>query len=358
MDKIELLLKELSETFGIGGHEGAVAKIMERELKDHVDKISSDKLGSFIAEKVGDAKGPRIMFAAHMDEVGFIVSKVSKEGFISFIPVGGWWGHIVLGQKVTIKTRKGDVVGMIGAKPPHILKDEERKKLVDIEDMFIDVGATKDFNVDKKLDIRPGDPIVPIAPFEIMANKKLYLGKAWDDRLGCAVIIEVLRKLAGTKHPNIVYGVGTVQEEVGLRGAMTSANMVNPDVGFAIDVNIAQDTPGLKNDQPEKLGAGVSILIYDSSMIPNAKLRDLVVETARKNKIKCHFSSLWRGGTDAGRIHVNRIGVPSLFMGIATRYIHGHYGIFSRDDFDSMVKLIVEIVRKLDRKTVENLTKW
>lgn len=358
MDKIELLFKELSEACGVGGHEGSVAKIMERELKDHVNKISSDKLGSFIAEKIGDAKGPKIMFAAHMDEVGFIVSKVSKEGFVSFIPIGGWWGHIVMGQKVTIKTCKGDVMGMVGVKPLHLLKEEERRKLVDIEDMYIDVGGTKDFNVEKKLDIRPGDPIVPIAPFEIMANKKLYMGKAWDDRLGCAVIIEVLRRLVAIKHPNIVYGVGTVQEEVGLRGAMTSANQVDPDVGFAIDVNIAQDMPGSKSEQPEKLGAGVSILVYDSSMIPNTKLRDLVMETARKNKIKCHFSALWRGGTDACRIHMNRSGVPSLFMGVATRYVHGHYGIFSRDDFDSMVKLIVEVVKKLDRRTVDGLVKW
>jgi endoglucanase len=357
VDKTELLLKELSEAFGVGGHEGNVAKIMERELHGLVD-ISADRLGSLVAQKKGDPKGPRIMLAAHMDEVGFIVSRISKEGFISFIPIGGWWGHIVLGQKVVIRTRRGDVTGLVGSKPPHILKEEERKKLVDIEDMYIDVGATKEFDVRKKLEIRPGDPIVPWAPFEVMHNKKLYLGKAWDDRLGCAVIIECLRRLAKVKHPNTVYGVGTVQEEVGLRGAMTSANLVDPDVGFAIDVNIAQDMPGLKEDSPEKLGGGVSVLIYDSSMVPNAKLLSLVIDTAEKNRIKYHLSALWRGGTDAGRIHLNRIGVPSLFLGIATRYIHGHYGIFSRDDFESMVDLLVEVIKKLDRKTVEGLVKW
>jgi endoglucanase len=357
MDNVELLLKELSEAFGIGGYEGAVAKIMERELSG-LATISADRLGSLVAEKKGDPKGPKIMLAAHMDEVGFIVSRISKEGYISFIPIGGWWGHIVLGQKVIIKTRKGDVTGVVGSKPPHILKDEERKKLVDIEDMYIDVGTSDDFKVQKKLDIRPGDPIVPYAPFEIMSNKKLYLAKAWDDRIGCAVLIEVMRRLAKVKHPNIVYAVGTVQEEVGLRGAMTSANLVDPDVGFAIDVNVAQDMPGTKADSPEKLGSGVSILIYDSSMVPNAKLRTLVIDTAEKQKIKYHLSALWRGGTDAGRIHLNHIGVPSIFLGIATRYIHGHYGICSRDDFNSMVNLLVEVIKKLDRKTVEGLTKW
>jgi endoglucanase len=259
---------------------------------------------------------------------------------------------------VVIKTRKGDVRGLVGSKPPHILKAEERTKVLDIEDMYIDVGATKAFKVGKKLGIRPGDPVVPETSFAVMNNKKLYMGKAWDDRVGCAVVIEVLKRLAKAKHPNIVYGVGTVQEEVGLRGAGTSAYKVDPDVGFALDVNIAQDIPGCGADQPEKVGSGPSVCVYDKSLVPNTKLRDLVVDTAEKKKIPFHYSSITRGGTDAGKIHLTRMGVPSLFVGVATRYIHGHNGIFSVDDFENTVKLMVEVIKKLDKKTVSSLSKW
>lgn len=357
MDAQEQLFKELSETSGIGGHEGAIATIMKRELSSVAD-ISSDKLGSIIAEQKGsDASGPRIMLAAHMDEIGFMVSRITSKGFIRFLPIGGWWGHTVLGQRVVIETRKGAVLGVVGSKPPHIIKADERKKVVEIEDMYIDVGATEKFDIEKRLGIRPGDPIIPDSSFAIMNNKKMYMGKAWDNRLGCAIVIEVMKRLNEIEHPNTVYGVGTVQEEVGLRGAGTAAYTVNPDVGFSLDVNIAQDTPGCATAS-EKVGAGASICVYDSSMVPNSKLRDLVVDTAEKHKHAYHYSSIARGGTDAGRIHVSRSGVPSLFVGVATRYIHGHNSIFHRDDFEHTVRLMVDVITMLDKKMVTQLARW
>ena len=347
MDATQKFLKELVEAHGAPGFEGDVAKVMERFLKG-VGPITHDRLGSFICEKKGSAAAPRIMLAGHLDEVGFLVKSVTKEGFVKFLPLGGWWGHVVLGQRLVIKTRKGDVLGVVGSKPPHELRDEDRKKVLEIKDMYIDVGAAADWDVRTKLDIRPGDAILPISDFTLLANKNLMLAKAWDNRIGCALAAQTAKELKGVAHPNTVFAVATVQEEVGLRGAGTSAFKVQPDVG------IAHDTPGTEGD--EKLGGGPLVVVYDATAIPNRGLLDLVTDTAKKLKIPLQFESVERGGTDAGRIHMTGQGVPSISMGVAARYIHSHVSIIDRRDFDMTVKLLVALVKQLDRKTVDRLT--
>jgi endoglucanase len=352
MDATERFLKELVEAPGAPGFEGDVAKVMERYLKG-VGPMSRDRLGSFICEKKGAAAGPRVMLAGHLDEVGFLVKGVGKDGFVRFLPLGGWWGHVVLGQRLVIKTRQGDVLGVVGSKPPHELRDEDRKRVLEIKDMYIDVGGTSDWDVKKKLDIRPGDPILPISDYTRMANANLLLAKAWDNRIGCALAAETAKRLKGVSHPNTVFAVATVQEEVGLRGAQTSAFKVQPDVAFALDVGIAHDTPGTEGD--EKLGGGPLIVVYDASAIPNRALLDLVTDTAKKLKLPLQFESVERGGTDAGRIHMTGQGVPSLSMGVPARYIHSHVSIIDRRDFEMTVKLLVALVKRLDRRTVENL---
>ncbi len=351
-------LKELVETDGAPGAERAVSRVMARYLRG-VGAITHDRLGSFICEKKGSSRAPRgaapprVMLAGHLDEVGFMVKSVTKDGFVKFLPLGGWWGHVVLGQRLRIHTRSGPVVGVVGSKPPHELRDEDRKKVLEIKDLFIDVGATSDWSVQKKLDIHPGDPILPISDFTLMANPNLMLAKAWDNRMGCGLAAEVVKKLKGSAHPNTVYAVATVQEEVGLRGAQTSAFKVEPDVAIALDVGIAHDIPGTEGE--EKLGGGPLIVVYDSSAIPNRDLLDLVIDTAKKLRMPLQFESVERGGTDAGRIHLNREGVPSISMGVAARYIHSHVSIIDRRDFDQTVKLLVALVRRLDRKTVDGL---
>jgi len=346
-------LKELSEAHGVPGFEDDVALVMRRYLEG-VGPFTKDRLGSFICEKTGLASGPRVMLAGHLDEVGFLVRSVTKEGFIKFLPLGGWWGHVVLGQRLIVKTKRGDIVGVVGSKPPHELRDEDRKKVIEIKDMYIDVGATSDFDVKQKLDIRPGDAIVPDSSFTVMANPNLLLGKAWDNRIGCALAAETARRLVGEEHPNVLYAVATVQEEVGLRGATTSSSKLKPDVGLALDVGIAHDTPGSEGD--EKLGGGPLVVIYDSSSIPNRRLRDLVIDTARAVGIPLQFEAVERGGTDAGRIHLTGEGVPSLAMGVPARYIHSHVSIIDRRDFEATVELLVALVRRLDRRTVEGLS--
>lgn len=352
MDRTLEFLKELTDAHGVPGHEEEVAKVLRRHLAD-VGPFSKDRLGSFVCEKVGDPKGPRVMLAGHLDEVGFMVRNVSKEGFVRFLPLGGWWGHVVLGQRLIIKTRRGDVLGVVGSKPPHELRDEDRKKVLEIKDMYLDVGASSDWDVRKKLDIRPGDPIVPDSSFAVMANPNLLLAKAWDNRIGCAMAAETARRLVGQKHPNTLFAVATVQEEVGLRGAKTVSSKVRPDVGIALDVGIAHDTPGTEGD--ERLGGGPLLVIYDATSIPNRRLRDLVMDTAKSLKIPLQFEAVERGGTDAGRIHLSGEGVPTLSMGVAARYIHSHVSIIDRRDYEATVKLLVAVVKRLDRRTVEGL---
>ena len=315
------LLRELTEAPGISGYEQEVREIIRRHLQD-ITTIEQDRLGSIVCRKNGKAEKPRIMLAGHMDEIGFIVKLVTDEGFIKFSPLGGWWGHVMLAQRVVIKTRKGDVIGLIGSKPPHILSEEERKKLQEPKDMYIDVGATSSAEI-KELGIRPGDPIVPICPFTVLGTGNTYLAKAFDDRAGCALFIEVIKNLSREKHPNTIYGVGTVQEEIGLRGARTSSWVVEPDVGLTMEVGVAGDVPDVKKDDAQgRLGKGPVIVIRDGSMVPNLRLRDLFINTAEKIKIPYQFDMLERGGTDSGAIHLHRRGVPNLVIAVPTRHIH------------------------------------
>jgi putative aminopeptidase FrvX len=355
-DETVQLLRELTEASGISGYEQEVREIIRRYLKN-ATVIEQDRLGSIVCRKKGEAETPRIMIAGHMDEIGFIVKLITDEGFIRFSTLGGWWGHVMLAHRVVIKTRKGDIPGLIGSKPPHILSDEERKKLLDPKDMYIDVGATSSDEV-KELGIRPGDPIIPVFSFTISGTGKTYFAKGFDDRVGCALLIDVIKNLVQEKHPNTVYGVGTVQEEVGLRGARTSSWVVEPDVGLTMEVGVAGDVPDVKKEEAQaKLGKGPIIVIRDGSMIPNLRLRDLFIETAEELHIPYQFDLLDRGGTDSGAIHLHRRGVPNLVVAVPARHIHSHAGVIHRDDYDQTVRLVTAVIRKLDASAVESLTR-
>ncbi|MUV39368.1 Glutamyl aminopeptidase [Lentibacillus sp. JNUCC-1] len=355
LDETLTMLKDLTDAKGIPGNEKEARDVMERYIAPYADEVTTDNLGSLIAKKVGKEDGPKVMVAGHLDEVGFMVTRIDDNGFVYFQTVGGWWSQVMLSQRVTIMTSKGDVTGVVGSKPPHILSAEARKKPVDIKDMFIDIGASSRKEAEE-FGVRPGDSAVPYFEFIQMNNDKMLLAKAWDNRIGCAIAIEVLKQLKGTDHPNVVYGVGAVQEEVGLRGAKTAAHAINPDIGFAVDVGIAGDTPGIKDHEADsKLGEGPQIIIYDASMISHKGVRDLVVDTAEENNIPYQYSAIAGGGTDAGSIHLTANGVPSLAITIATRYIHSHAAILHRDDFENAVKLIVATIKKMDKDTVNEI---
>jgi endoglucanase len=355
VDKIQQLLKEITEADGVPGYESDIRAIMRRYLEDTAD-IEQDKMGSFIGKHVGDGERPRVMLAGHMDEIGFMVKMITKEGFVRFVPLGGWWDQVLLAHRVVIKTAKGDLIGVLGAKPPHLIDAEERKKIVEKKDMYIDIGAASEEDA-REMGVRPGDPIIPVSEFTVMANPKWYLSKAFDNRVGCALAIQALRQVAKEGHPNTVYAVGTVQEEVGLRGAKTSAHVIAPDVAFILEVDIAGDVPGIKPEESSvKMGGGPTLLVYDARMIPNLQLRDLVIATAEELDIPLQFSAMPGGATDGGMIHIHNEGVPTVVIGVPTRHIHSHNAILHRDDYDRALQLIVALVKKLDAETVAGLT--
>ncbi len=355
MDSTFNLLKDLTEANGVSGYETQVRSVVRDYFKS-LGELSQDKTGSLICKKTGASTSPRVMLAGHMDEIGFMVKQITKEGFIKFIPLGGWYDQAMLGHRVIIQTQKGNVIGVIGAKPPHLLSAEERTKMTPKKDMYIDIGATSQVEVDAA-GVRPGDPIVPRADFVPMANGKSYLAKAFDDRVGVALVVAALQALQEGSHPNTVYGAATVMEEIGLRGATTAVRLVDPDVAIVLESDIAGDVPGIKPDESMiKLGAGPTLLIYEARTIPNAKLRELALETAKAEGIPLQISFVEAGGTDAGAIHLHGAGVPSIILGVAARHIHSHSSIIHRDDFDHAARLVAALLRRLDAQTVAGLT--
>ncbi len=356
LDETLTMLKDLTDAKGIPGNEREPREVMKKYITEYADEVLTDNLGSLIAKKVGQENGPKIMVAGHLDEVGFMVTRIDDKGFLYFQTVGGWWSQVMLAQRVTIVTSKGEITGITGSKPPHVLSPEARKKPIDLKDIFIDIGASSKEEA-MEWGVKPGDMIVPYFEFTVMNNEKMLLAKAWDNRIGCAIAIDVLKNLKDSNHPNIVYGVGTVQEEVGLRGAKTAANLIEPDIGFGVDVGIAGDTPGVTEKEAlSKMGKGPQIILYDASMVSHKGLRDLVTDTADELNIPYQFDSVPGGGTDSGSIHLTHKGVPTLSITIATRYIHSHAAMLHRDDYENAVKLIVEVIKRLDRETVDALT--
>jgi len=359
LDKKSLdLMKEMMEAFGPSGFEREVNGIAKAYMEPYSDEVVVDKLGTVTFVARGASERPRVLLAGHTDEIGFIISTITKEGYLTFNPLGGWWDQVLLGQRVTIRTNKGLVPGVIAAKPPHILPQDERNKVVTKKQMFIDVGCSSKEEVEE-MGVKMGDPVVPWSPFSIIREGKVAMGKAFDDRIGAFIFMEAIRRIKEGKidHPNTVYGAATVQEEVGLRGATTISHVVDPDVAIVLEVDIAGDVPGIKpQEAPTKMGEGPSLLTYDRSMIPNQPLKEFVIKVAKEAEIPLQLSQVAGGGTDAGRIHVSRAGCPSVVISVPTRHIHSHVGLLSLEDVDNAVRLVIELLKRLDADTVEGFT--
>ncbi|MBA2873851.1 M42 family metallopeptidase [Thermaerobacillus caldiproteolyticus] len=345
------LFKTLTELPGAPGNEHAVRRFMRKELEKYADEVVQDRLGSIFGVKRGDESGPTVMVAGHMDEVGFMVTAITDNGMIRFQPLGGWWSQVLLAQRVQIITDNGPVIGVIGSVPPHLLQEEQRNKPMEMKNMIIDVGAD-DREDAKKMGIKPGQQIVPICPFTPMANPKKILAKAWDNRYGCGLAIELLKELKDETLPNVLYSGATVQEEVGLRGAQTAAAMIQPDIFFALDASPANDMTGDKKEFGH-LGKGALVRIYDRSMVTHRGMREFVLDTAETNNIPYQYFVSPGGGTDAGRVHIANSGVPSAVIGICSRYIHTHASIIHVDDYAAAKQLLIELVKKCDKATVE-----
>jgi putative aminopeptidase FrvX len=356
VDKEWELFRELTETVGVSGFEQGMHQVLAKHLSPH-GELTSDHLGSLVVHRKGSGGGPKVLIAAHMDEVGWLVSHVERHGYLRLRPLGGWWGHVMLAQRVQVMTEKGPVLGVIGSKPPHMLKPKEREHVLEVDDMFVDIGVESDDEAED-LGVRPGCPVAPISQLAAMANPKFLLGKAWDNRAGCAAAILALQELAGQQVPADLYLGATVQEEVGLRGARTLAQKLQPDIAIALDVGLSGDIPDVKpHESRAKLGEGVVIILYDGSLIPNPVLRDFVAGVARQEGIAHQFDSLARGGTDGGQLQMADSGVPTLALAVPTRYMHSHNVMLHRDDIRAATRLVAAVVRRLDRDTADRIAR-
>ena len=354
-DETLQLLQALADAPGPSGFEEPVRKIMVERMKPLAEKLSYDGLGSVIA--VQGTSGPRIMVDAHMDELGGMVRRVSNDGYLTMQMLGGWLDQALVDQRWTIIGSKGPVRAITGIRDIHIVPQEERTKVYPRESIFLDVGAKNAAEV-AALGLEPGDPVVPDAPFAVMNGKidQNYLGKGWDDRVGCAVVIEAMKKLAHAPHPNQIFWVATVQEEIGLRGAHTSSDLVKPEIGIAIEGGVTRDAP--KSERKKRRNcwaAGPAIFLYDSSALPNLKFVSLIKQTAKEKAIPLQSDLIQGYGDDSAEIQKSNGGAPTVNMVVPVRYTHSHNGIMNRGDFDKMVDLLVAVLQKLDAKTVANL---
>jgi endoglucanase len=355
-DRLITLFKELTEVAGPPGFEDSVRKLMAERMKPFADKISYDGLGSVIAQQGG--AGPRIMLDAHMDELGGMVRRVRADGFLTMQMLGYWLTAALPDQRWVILGSKGPVLANTDIWDAHIAPHDPAGN-TQKQDLVLDIGARTTAEVEA-LGISPGDPVAPVSDFAVLANNR-YLAKAWDDRVGCAVMLEVMRRLAKTSHPNQVFYAATVQEEgsIEMRGAQTSSRIINPDIGLSIEVGIANDIPGPGPDAgQEVLGGGPAMMLYTFSELPNRKLVAHVKEVAAAQHIPLQTDFVGGFGDDAGAIKLNNTGVPVTTILVPTRSTHAHNGIIDRADFDRTVDLVVALIQTLDASTVERIKKF
>ena len=358
-DRVARLLEEISNAPGPSGFEGPVREIVTRELRAAGLEVSTDGLGSVIGVLHGSSDTPRIMLAAHMDEVGAIVRYVTPEGMVKFQLLGGWLDQALVDQRWTILTNRGPVTAISGLRSVHITPSEDRSRVTLRDDVFLDVGARSKEEAES-LGIRAGDAIVPASSFTELPNGR-YIGKAMDDRVGCVMLLETLRRLKeqATKTPNTIYFVGTVQEEVGLRGAHTVVEAVKPDLGISLEAGIAADHPGGRPDwAQERLGAGPVIYLADTAMLVNLKLRDFFQRMAAENNIALQTEVTSGGAEDSAELQRYGADKPSINFAVATRYLHSHNSEIERADLDRAVDLLVKILPRLDAKTVTEISSF
>jgi endoglucanase len=352
------VLARLSNAAGTPGSEGEIRDIIRHELQAHAE-FSYDKLGSIICRRKTGKDAPKILLAGHMDEVGFIVRLITKDGFLKFHNLGGWWSHSLLAQRVLIKSAGGDVPGIIGAKPVHHLKAEQRKQVMELSEMHIDVGAKNREEALEMFGIRPGDHIVPDTQFKAMRNPRLVSGKAFDDRAGVALFIDAFKELSAEELPNRLYGVGTTQEEVGTRGAGTAVETIEPDVAIVLEGSPADDTPGFNKEESQgELGKGPQIRLFDPTMIANKHFTRYVLETAETLDIPHQTAVRTSGGTDGRPIHVYKSGVPTIVIAPPVRYIHSHVSLLNLDDYEQTLKLLLALVRGLNADTTNSFNDY
>jgi endoglucanase len=355
-DRTANLLERLANAFGPPGFEDPVRKIMVDELKPYASRLSYDGMGSIIAEQ--GSSGPRVMVDAHMDELGGVTRRITPRGLVTMQMLGGWLDQALVDQRWVILGSKGPVYAITGIRDVHVVPQEERAHVFSRDNIFLDIGATSEENA-LGMGVEPGDPVVPDAPFRILNGTQNYLGKGWDDRVGCAVIVEAMRRLAGATHPNHLFYAITTQEEVGLRGAHTAAEAIKADVGIALEAGITGDVfPGHSEETQSKLGAGPGYFAYNSSQLPNQKLVAFVKKTAAEKQIPLQTDLVQGYGDDSAEIQKSNGGVPTICLVVPVRYTHAHNGVMNRHDFDQAVELVVTLLQRLDANAVQSIRQF
>jgi len=344
LDGLRDLLERLSNAHGVSGHEESSRDIIKHELTPYVDEMRTDAFGNLIATKKGS--GPSVMLSAHMDEIGLSAKYIDENGFIYFIGIGGWFDQTLLNQRVMLHGTNGAVAGVIGSKPPHILEEEERKKPILIKDMFIDVGASNAEEV-QGLGVTIGTPVTIDRQFTPLSNN-LVTGKALDDRAGCAMMIEAMKRTNAT---TTIFAVGSTQEEVGLKGAKTASFGLNPDVAIATETNIAGDHPGIEKKLAHlELGKGPSVTVVDGGgrglITPDSVLR-WTEETAATAQIAYQRDVSSGGTTDATAINLTRAGIPAGVVSVVTRYLHTPVEVLDLTDLDAAAELIARMLESV-----------
>lgn len=347
------LLQKLADAPGPPGFEEPIRRIMVDSIKPHADSIKFDGLGSIIAQQ--GSQGPRIMVDAHMDELGGMVRRITPKGLLTMQMLGGWLDQALVDQRWIIVGSKGPVRAVTGIRDVHVVPPEERARVYSRDSLFLDVGAKDEAEV-LAMGVSPGDPVVPDAPFTVLNGSNNYLGKGWDDRVGCGVAVEAMRRLASLTHPNQIFWAITTQEEIGLRGAHTAVEVIKPEVGIAIEGGITGDVfPGRAEETQVKLGAGPGIFLYDSSALPNRSFIQFVRETASRKNLPLQSDLVQGYGDDSAEIQKSLGGVPTVNLVVPVRYTHSHNGIMNRRDFDQMVELLVAMLEKLDAAAVAKI---
>jgi endoglucanase len=341
---MEKLLESFVEADSISGYEDAIRDLIKKELKPHVDEIRIDKIGNIIAKR---GKGsPKIMFISHMDELGMMVKHITKEGFIYFELIGGWDDRVIPAMKVKIHGSKGPIIGVIGVKPPHIMEKEELKTPIKAKDLYIDVGAKSDKEV-SNAGISVGDSITRAGEFSRLLGSRVT-GHGFDNRVGCTVMVEALKRAKGFK--GTLYGVGSVQEETGIIGARGAIYGVDPDIVIGLDATISGGTPDVKPTECDLiLGKGPVMLIKDGYAISDKKIKKWISQTARKAKIPFQKEVTSGGATDSSLAPVIKEGIPSGSILVATRYVHSPVEVVDMKDVENAVKLTVECMKTANK---------
>ncbi len=345
LTSIKVHQRKLSELIGVSGNEFLVVEYIQEHIDGLVDKLWVDRLGSLLAIIEGEKNKDKIMLDAHIDEIGFMISYIEKKGFLRFVPIGGWDPRILLGQCVKILSDdRKEYHGIIGSKPLHLSSDKERKNLVEIKEMYIDLGLKSEEEANS-LGIQIGAFGTLYDPFIEFPND-MVRGKAFDDRTGVNVLIHNIKEFSNNPPNDTLLFSFSVQEEVGGRGAAPAAFSLDPTMAIAIENTTAGDVPGIKDSEcPAYIGKGPAISIADRSMIAHSKVNKRLIENANLEKIPYHIKKPIFGGTNAGRIHQMRSGIPSSVVSVPCRYIHSPTSLLSLEDIYHTIKLISVFAR-------------